>query len=271
MSDASTIFPVSRERHKDFGWRRFSDYNFAAGTTFAPLADGEFAKAAIHLPLAFIQQGPTWQLVALFGLLPGQNLFVAPQGHWIAGYIPAHLRSYPFRIGRAEGSNDAVFCIDESSGLLVRRGGEALFDAAGQLTQAALDVWSFIVEVARGEMRLSTICGHLGELGLLEPWPLTIRNGEDVQQVDGLFRLSEAKLNGLDDAAFAAIRRNGALSIAYAQLFSTGHIDKLVEMAASRPKPVSRPAHTPSSPQRAEPSGLPFGQNIDIDWSKVKF
>ncbi len=261
-----TIQPLSRERHKGMGWRRFTNHGFAAGTTFAPLADAELGRAALHLPLAFLQQNGRWQLVALLGLMPGQNLFVGQDGRWLGGYVPAFLRSYPFRIGRAENSQDAVFCIDEGSGLITESGGETFFNEDGQLSQAASNVWSFMLEVAKGEARLSAGCDRLAEAGVIEPWPLSVREGDSTRQVEGLHRVGEGRLNGLSDEAFLAVRHAGTLSVAYAQLFSTGHLDKLVELSDAR-------AHAAEAARRNEQKqqtpGVGFGQNIDIDWSKV--
>lgn len=272
MSDAPSIHPLSRERHKGIGWRRFGDYRFASGVSFAPLADAELAKAVLHLPLGFVQQDGRWQFVALLGLLPGRNLFVAPDGRWLAGYVPAHLRSYPFRIGRAEGSTDAVFCVDESSGLLMQGGGEALFDPSGELSQAASGVWSFMLEVAKGEARLSAACDRLAEAGLIEPWPLTVREGEASKQVDGLFRINEVRLNELSDEDFLAVRRTGALPVAYAQMFSLGHFEKLGELAEAHAQAAasSEAAHAAQRASEArEGPKFTLGNNLDIDWSKV--
>ncbi|WP_019997744.1 SapC family protein [Aureimonas ureilytica] len=272
MSDAPAIHPLSRERHKGIGWRRFGDYRFAASASFAPLADAELAKAVLHLPLGFVEQAGRWQFVALLGLLPGRNLFVAPDGRWLAGYVPAHLRSYPFRIGRAEGSEDAVFCVDESSGLLVQNGGEALFDGEGQLTQAAAGVWNFMLEVAKGEARLSAACGRLAEAGLIEPWPLALREGEATKQVDGLFRINEGKLNELGDEAFTALRRTGALPVAYAQLFSMGHFEKLGELSDAHAQAAASAQAAHAARRESEARQGPqftLGNNLDIDWSKV--
>jgi hypothetical protein len=55
--------------------------------------------------------------VAVQGLAPGQNLFVAPDGRWLAAYTPAAYRGYPFQLAHAE-NGQQVLCFDEESGLI---------------------------------------------------------------------------------------------------------------------------------------------------------
>jgi hypothetical protein len=58
--------------------------------------------------------------VALQGLENGKNLFVAPDGRWLGGYIPAALRGYPFKVLQDNSEPPRHFlCFDEESDLLV--------------------------------------------------------------------------------------------------------------------------------------------------------
>lgn len=112
----SNLQPVTLARHAARRWHRYGHYGFAATTACVPLAAAELAKAALSLPLAFIETEGEWTLAAVLGLLPGQNLYIAPNGNWIASYVPAAFRSYPFRVGWNE-AGQAALCVDEGSGL----------------------------------------------------------------------------------------------------------------------------------------------------------
>lgn len=269
MSGTPAIHPLSLERHKGLGWRRFTDYGFARGTTLAPLAAAEVVKAALSLPLGFVRQGERWQLMALLGLPPGQNLFVAPDGRWLGSYIPASLRSYPFLVVKAEGG-EAMLGINEASGLLVASGGENFFDEKDQPSEPVRGIWNFLLEVAKGEAQLTNACGALAGADLLEPWPIAIRSGDGLRNIEGLHHVAEAKLAAIGDEAFLALRRSGILPLAYAQMFSTGHLDRLIESAEMQ----ARAETAAAAPQRAAEAapgpmtGFTFGQSIDVDWSK---
>ena len=71
------------------------------------------------MPIAFVEQAGRFVPMAVMGLTPEHNLFVGPEGQWLGGYLPAAMRSYPFRLLRSEGSEQMTLCVDEDSGLVV--------------------------------------------------------------------------------------------------------------------------------------------------------
>jgi hypothetical protein len=101
---ASSV-PVSRERHAGKVWRQPTNYAFAATEAVVSLAGLEFAKAAVSLPIAFIQQSGGYTPVAVMSPFEGRNLFIAPSGQWLGSYVPAALRCYPFGLARVKGSD----------------------------------------------------------------------------------------------------------------------------------------------------------------------
>src|ERR1035437_6405534 len=128
--------PITRESHAGKNWRRPPNFAFAAGEAVVPLVGVELAHAVVTMPIAFTAEADRYRLVALLSLVPGKNLFVAPDGKWLGGYIPAFFRGYPFRLWRQEGSETAVLCIDQDSKLLMEADGtgEDFFDGEGKLS-----------------------------------------------------------------------------------------------------------------------------------------
>ena len=49
--------------------------------------------------------------------------------------------------------------------------------------------------------------------------------------VEGAWRVDEGRLRALDDAAFLALRQDGALGIAYAQMLSMNRVEVLARLA----------------------------------------
>ncbi|KAB1068738.1 SapC family protein [Methylobacterium planeticum] len=262
----SSIQPLSRERHAGLRWRRFSGYGFTATTAVAPLAAAEVGKAALALPLAFVERESGWTLAAVLSLLPGQNLYVAPNGNWIVAYVPAAFRAYPFRVAWNE-AVQPVLCVDEASGLVVESGeGETFFDESGEPSASVEQVWAFLQETAKGEAVLANACGKLHAAGVIEPWPITIQGADGAQQVTGLHRINELAMNGLDDAAFGQLRRTGVVGVAYAQLLSMGNLSTLGELAQARAQAeAAERAKAEVKPMIT----LPEDNTIDWDWSKI--
>ncbi|GJE41348.1 SapC family protein [Methylobacterium soli] len=262
----SSIHPVSRSRHADLRWRRFTSYQFAAATALVPLAAAEITQAALSLPLAFVHRDGRWSLAAVLGLLPGQNLFVDASGSWLARYIPAGLRGYPFLIG-TQASGEHTLCIEEASGLVTEGpDGDSFFDEAGALSPLVTEVANFLSDTARSEATLVQACGLLQSAGVIEPWPITIQGSDGSQQVTGLNRINEAALNGLDDAAFSPLRRTGAVGVAYAQLLSVANLGQLGQLAQARAQAeAAERARAEVKPMIT----LPEDSSIDWDWSKI--
>lgn len=225
---------ISRERHANKAWRRYTDYHFAARETLLPLVIAELSRAAVNMPTALISQEDGFKLVAVTALAPGKNLFVAPSGQWLGNYVPAVLRGYPFRLIRPQNAQDPVLCIDEDSGLLTEDDdGESFFDAQGNPTELVKQIMDFLAQVEHSRVATDLAVAAIAEAGLIEPWPMKLKKDGQEVEVTGLHRVSEAKFHALDDEAFIKLRHAGALSIAVLQMVSMQQImvfDRLAQL-----------------------------------------
>jgi len=75
---------VSREKHGGKYWQRFSCISFAADTSLVPLAARELPEAALNMPVVFAPEKGGYSLTALLSFVPGKNVFVSPEGKWLA-------------------------------------------------------------------------------------------------------------------------------------------------------------------------------------------
>ncbi|WP_417539505.1 SapC family protein [Marinobacter sp.] len=225
---------VSSGRHADKRWLRHSDYRFASQYAVIPMALAELPKAAMTLPIALIEQDDSFVPAAVMGLEPDSNLFVAADGRWRHGYIPAGLRGHPFRLANTE-QGQQVLCIDEDCGLISDGPeGEAFFDAHNQPMPAIREILSFLEQTAKSGQAAKHACTALKQHGIVSPWPITISTSEGDRNVTGLFQIDEAALNGLEAGALEELMRAGALLVAYCQLLSMQHISRLGELAKAR-------------------------------------
>ncbi len=221
------IQPVSKSRHGAQRWKRYASYDFAAKDTSAPLVVAEFAKACMAFPIAFVkaESGDGYAPIALLGLMQGQNLFVASNGRWVGGYVPAVYRGYPFRLGRNP-EGQWLLCVDEDSGLLVSSESEqtdkseAFFDEAGQPADVVTKVLGFLSQVDDNKEATTTVCDLLELHKLIEPWPIIIKGPEGEKTLDGLFRVNEAAVRALKSKAVTALHKENALMVAYCQILS---------------------------------------------------
>lgn len=222
---------ISRELHAGKRWKRYTSYSFAAAEAVAPLVAQELPRACLALPVGFVKGDQGFQLVAVQGLQPGKNLWVAPDGRWLAPYVPASYRGFPFVLAATE-DGQRVLCIREDSGLLSDTEGEAFFDDEGKPAKAVQDVLNFLGQVAENAQATARLCALLDEHGLIQPWEIKIKGELGEQAVEGLYRVDEAALNSLEAEAFEAVRKGGALPMVYCQLLSMQHLPKLGQLAS---------------------------------------
>lgn len=227
---------ISRERHGLKGWLRYTSYAFALRETVLPLTLAELSKAMMSLPIAFIEQADSFQPVAVMGLQPSQNLFVAPDGRWVHGYVPAACRGYPFKIGLTpEGGQ--VLCFDEDSGLMVDLpDGEAFFAEDGGPAPGVRQVMDFLLATEQSQVQTQAAVAVLKDKGLFKPLPLVVRTDAGEKTVEGLFQIDEAALNALAAEDLAAVRNAGGLVVAYCQLLSLQHLPVLGQLAEAQAK-----------------------------------
>jgi hypothetical protein len=226
MAELAAITP---ERHAKKVWKHVTDYAFAAEETVIPLVGAELSKVAPVMPTGFTKLDAGYQLVAITSLQPGKNLYVAPDGKWLGGYIPAALRGYPFKLAQQEGAEKVVLCINEGSGLVVENteDGNPFFDDQDQPTQGIKDILNFLTQIKASRDVTEGAVNALADAGLIMPWKINLKQGEKVVPVKGLFSIDEAALNKLDDEDFLTLRKAGGLAIAYAQLFSMNQLTVL--------------------------------------------
>jgi hypothetical protein len=223
MAELAAITP---ERHAKKVWKHVTDYAFVAEDAGIPLVGAELGKAALAMPIGLIKIDAGYQLVAITSLQPGTNLYVAPDGKWLGGYIPAALRGYPFKLAQQEGAEKVVLCINEGSGLVVENteDGNPFFDDQDQPTQGIKDILNFLTQIKASRDVTEGAVNALADAGLIMPWKINLKQGEKVVPVKGLFSIDEAALNKLDDEDFLTLRKAGGLALAYAQLLSMSQL-----------------------------------------------
>ena len=246
---------ISPSQHAGKHFLPRQGYSFAADQQAVPIILAELSKLIPHYALGFIQQDNTYKPVVLTGLGGGQNLYVNHDGKWLATYVPAFLRSHPFRL-LTTGTKQQVLCIQEDH-LVDESQGQPLFDQEGNLTKPVQDTLNFLNECEKNRRVTQTASIALDKAGVIEKWPLQVKQaeGQEPVPVDGLHRISEKILNELDAETFAGLRSHGALALAYAQLFSMNQIDQLAERAKY---------HARQQPKQEEPDIEKLFGNDDI-------
>lgn len=236
---------LAKDRHGGLRFRPLSSYAFARDLSLVPVCLAELSRVVADYPLVFVRRPDNaYGVCALLGLEPGRNLFVDPSdGRWLADYVPAAVRAYPFRLAPGQTPNQWFVCVDEDSGALDSGPeGTPLFDASGEMSPFVRSVAAFLHQLAADEQRTAQACARLQAAGLIVGWPVTVKSPEGERTITDLFQVDEAALQALDAQAVVSLHQAGALALAYAQRFSAWHLLALGKLMG------------PQSPVKGSPS-----------------
>lgn len=215
----------------------------AAGLNSFFLTVAEFGDACREYPILFLRAGndaqgkPLVAPVAVFGLKPGQNLFLprdaagvlAPETRWQGRYVPATLRAYPFTMAKVDETQLAM-CIDEGWAGWSTEQGRALFDEQGEPTAFLEDLRKFTEQIEI-EVERTRLAGQaLLEMGLLQDrrFDATLPDGSPLA-VDGFLAIDEKRYAELTDAEVLSLQRRGLLAVLHLHQVSLGNMRTLLE------------------------------------------
>lgn len=237
---------ISKETHRYKRLLPISSYAFARAQALVPLVGAEMAQGVHNFPIVFAPLGESFSLMALLSLQPESNLYIAPDGRWLATYVPAILRQYPFAVGLPAEGGEPILCVDADSDLLSDTDGQPMFEIDGEPSEAMRKIMDFISEIERNRAATIRAVNALSKHKLIVPWEITLQQKSGPQQLNGLFKIDEVAMNALPDDAFLEVRHSGALPIVYAHLLSLNRIDLLVRLATARAQSPTPAAKAPA-------------------------
>ena len=108
--------PVSHVRHGNWSVESGTDYSFSSAVNSVPLMAVEFPNAAAEYAIVFAGTGDVVMPAVILGMRADENLYLSTQGGWLARYVPAFVRRYPFVFSSNDEGNSFTLCIDEKFG-----------------------------------------------------------------------------------------------------------------------------------------------------------
>jgi hypothetical protein len=218
--------PLRHKAHAELRLVPKTDHRFAQDLLLAPIVVDELAEAAREYAIVF-PKGAALPAV-LLGVRQGVNAYVGKKGEWLARYVPAHVRHYPFMLTRTQPTDDGLerlaVMMDLDSPLLSHSEGEPLFDAGkpAAAVQASID----LLRAMRARLPATqAIVAAMDKAGILVERQLRVQGqGRAEARATGIRTVDEKAFNALPTAAFNALRKAGALPLIYAHLLSLGNL-----------------------------------------------
>jgi len=237
---------LDREKHRQRKVKPSSSFAFARKANSLYIAAVEFSEAFKEYPIVFTRPASGRIVpVAMLGLRARENLFIGDDERWLASYVPAFVRRYPFVLAEL-GDQQLGVCIDEAFSGLNDTEGEALFDAKGANTPFLQNALDFLNRYQQEYNRTELFCQRLEQAGVLREMnaKADMVDGRSFT-VGGLLVVDEQKLMALPDAVALSLFRAGELHLVSMHLASLSNMKKLVDRMAERKSPL-QPAPKPA-------------------------
>ncbi len=229
------VVPLDRNDHGNFFLAPKTDYYYTAQSNAVFLAAVEFRRAAQEYPIVFGDDGSNVFPVAVLGLRDQENLYLAPDGQWNAGYIPAYVRRYPFILSSQPGSNNLAVCLDQSYPGVNQEGrGDALFNngVESEFLKQSLD---FLMDYQGQYVRTIALGKRLKDLGILETMQANVEMSNGARlNLTGFLVVNRERLINLPPETLGEMAKDGSLELVYLHLFSMETFAGLVQKLASR-------------------------------------
>lgn len=226
---------LHREAHRLLRLKRSQpDMGWVSSSITVNLAAYEMPSAALAFPCVMTRSAKGGRLLAITGLEQGCNLFVDENKHWTASYMPAVLRTWPFRLlDQADDEGSRPVAVQRDA--LNPTEGDALFDDQGQEATWLQAILKELVALDAAEATTSGMVDALDAAGVLTERALqaVLPNGRQME-LTGFLSVDEQKLQTLEDKMIADLHRQGALAMAYLHLLSLRQFRPLMELAAAR-------------------------------------
>jgi len=232
-----TAVPVSSARHGRCSVE-VTDYNFSRLVNAVPLVAADFPEAAPEYAIVFAGEPDALMPVVVLGARDNENLYLTPEGGWVARYVPAFIRRYPFVF--SGGPETFTLCVDEAfQGLNYRGRGRALFTEEGKPTPYVESVLGFLRDYTAQAARTQAFCRKLVELKLLESMQaqFALTTGATMS-LKGFMAVDRKKLTELSGEALVDLVKTDELELLYLHRQSMRNFstvkDRLVQTEASR-------------------------------------
>ena len=231
------VVPLSYTSHKDLWVTPVNDFNHAIETNSLYIAAVEFIKASKEYPIFFGKNTDnSFFPVIILGLKSNTNMFINEKGEWLASYIPAYVRRYPFILaGDNSGENFAV-CIDESyTGFNREKKGQQLFTEDGKESDMLKQSIDFLKDYQNHIQLTKQFCKDLGELNLLEAMQasVTMTDGENYS-LGGFWGVNRDRLKALPAEKLRDLVKSDFMELIYAHLSSQDNLNRLVSKSGKK-------------------------------------
>lgn len=225
----TNIALLNNIEHKDL--RVITEHRPGLGDELAwvPTFAAEFRALQAYYPIIFrkLDDGSSFEPIALLGFEEGENLFLEPNG-WDVPTVPLLVERQPFLIGRS--GDELMIQIDLDNPRVSKTEGEPVFLPHGGTSEYIDHVSTVLNTIHQGVQAGAGFIEALVKHELLEGFALDITLEDGSQnRLSGFYTIHEERLAALSADAVASLHATGHLAAIYYTLASTANFRSLID------------------------------------------
>ena len=230
----SKLVVLDKEQHKELKVSPLQNLEFAKDLSFVPILINEVPFVTEIFPVIFTKDEIP-ELVCLTSL-GGKNLAINEEGKYIARYVPAFLRKYPFALTSSkENPEQKVVLIDEGAKNVSKTKGKQLFTKDGEQSELLKNAIKFLTDYEQQHQQTIAVVKAIKESGILVDKEISIEDGEEKKVlVKGFQVVDRTKLNKLEDKILAEWVRKGIINFIDLHIKSLEKIETLFKIASQK-------------------------------------
>lgn len=206
----TNVVALNNEKHKNLKISREVNYAFSVKSHAIPAVVVEVPYLAKEYPVVFAKgEDNQYTLLAVLGFEEKSNAYVSADGDWLAEYVPAHIRRYPFiSLPTTEDPEKSVLCIDQDAPHFQTNKGKKLFDKQGNTTKATQMALRMNEEYEQSMAETNRFIKDIIAQNILEE---TTENSEFGNIT--FYRIAVDKFNALDTNVIGKWKQDNYLSV----------------------------------------------------------
>jgi len=211
---------IDKNKHLNWGFKPVENYSFAKSTNIIPLVTSEFEISCKEYPIVFIKKDNKFSPVLLLSLRSKINNFVDNNGNWLANYVPAYVRRYPFILAEKDSKNkeNLILCIDSDySGFSPKKAKFALFTSKSEPSETLNQAIDLLNQYHVSAKKTESFCSTMKKMGLFKKSVVVAKNK---QILDGFYSIERKSFDKLNNEDICKLRESGHLSLIFAHFIS---------------------------------------------------
>ncbi len=206
----SNVVALNSDAHKNLKIASGVNYAFSTKAHAIPAVVVEVPLLAKEYPVVIAKDADdSHTLLVALGFAEQSNAYVSAEGEWLAQYVPAHIRRYPFiSLPTTEDPEKSVLCIDQDAPHFIGKGGKALFDKKGEATEITQNALRMNEEYELSMAETRRFIADIVEQDILEE----CTENSDYGNVT-FYRINVEKLSAIDEETTIKWKQDNYLTV----------------------------------------------------------